>query len=154
MQMNDEIVTVPVEVEHTASVPVDALNETPEPELDPNRLIEADVQLQREEQETERARIAARTAVKIAQINAEEPPEWQNAIQECLTRLTALEAMMIANQQSSTPTQSTVVVTEPEAPIVEETTIEEPPEESAEVTPEPREAPEAEAPARPRRRWI
>ena len=151
--MSDETVMVPVEVEHTATVPIEAVQPA-EPELDPNRLIEADVQLQREEQETERARIAARTAVKIAQIEAEEPPEWQNAIQECLTRITALEAM-VANRQSSIPTQSTVVITEPEAPIVETPEPEpEHPEESEEAMPENQGVPEVEGPPKRKRRWI
>lgn len=145
-----------VTVEVPAEIVEEAIEEAAPPEIpvDPNTLIQADVEIARQQEETERARIDARMAVKIAEINAENQ-EWRNNIQECLTRLEAkIEAM--ENRQSSTP--PITIVTEPEAPTIVETAPESEPEpESADPMPVNPEVvdPEPEAPAaRPRRRWI
>lgn len=98
--------------EHAADAAADAAvaaaAEPPQP--NPDALIAADVAIATEQETTERARIEGRTAVRIAELQQEEPP-WLNDIRASLTRLeTTLEAL-IANPLQSTP-QPSVVITQ------------------------------------------
>lgn len=145
-----------ITVEVPAEIVEEAVAEAAPVEIpvDPNALIHADVEIARQQEETERARIDARMAVKIAEINAENDA-WRNAIQASLASLETRVAAM-ENHQSSTP--AITIVTEPEAPTIVETAPEPEPEPESDdpmpVSPEAV-APAPEAPAaRPRRRWI
>lgn len=129
-----------------------------EPEIDPNALIAADVAIAQQQEETERARIAARAEVKIAELQTEEPP-WLSSIQASLTRLEE-RIEELANRQSSTPAIINAIATEPVAEPPEpenlgaaEAAPEEAPTEQNPAEPEPEPEPAA-APARQRRRWI
>ena len=132
--------------------------EASEMQPDPNALIEADVAIAREEEETKRARIAANAQVEIAELNQQEP-SWLSDIREFLARMEA-RMEIIESRLSSTPPASVIVENnqvpkpDPSSEVVEdrrEAEIEPPAE--AEVEPEQVE-PEPQAPAKPRRRWI
>lgn len=104
-----------------------------------------------QEQETERAKIAARTELKIAELQTE-PPEWLTAIVETLSRIEGMLTGLLI-QPSSSPEPETVIVTEPRAPTtvlqsdVEGDALPEPVEPAEMPDEEPKPAP------RPRRRW-
>lgn len=134
------------------------------PQPNPADIIAADVAIAQEQEATERARIEARTAVKIAELQNEEPA-WLNDLRACLTRLEMGMAALLeagTSQQSSTPAPSaeTTVIVEPKAPVITEQAgaiAEAPAAESGEVTLESNAVQDQNnppAPARPRRRWI
>lgn len=152
--------TVPVEVNHTVEIPVaepvEAAPIAPEVEVE---LIRADVDIVAQEQQTERAAIEARAAVRIAEA-ANEEPIWLADLKASLARMeeaiTALAtATIIQAAEPSTPQPSVTVVTEPTAPVVTEPVVAG--EENAVAMPEshavaaPAEVP-AEAPVIPVRR--
>lgn len=87
-----------------------------EPQIDPNALLAADVEIARIEGETERARIEARAETRIAELNAEEPA-WLNDMRASLARMEAMLAML---QSSTPPTTAVTMVAEPAAPVVVE----------------------------------
>jgi hypothetical protein len=130
-----------------------------EPAIDPNALIAADVAIATEQEATERARIDARAAVKIAELQQEEPP-WLNDIRECLTRLETMLAAM-ASPSQSTPAPSIEIIQD--SPTIVEgenpgANVAGPEAAAAEVEAEvvPEAVAEAPAPAPARRgpRWI
>src|SRR4051812_15269543 len=89
-----------------------------ETKIDPV-IVAAEVEMQRQEEETARARIEANSAVKIAEIQAE-APQWQT---ELISRIEALEMAMTvltASQSSTQPATAATVVVEPTAPTVVE----------------------------------
>lgn len=124
-------------------------------------IVAAEVEMQRQEEETARARIEANSAVKIAEIQAE-APQWQT---ELISRIEALEMAITAltvSQASTPPTTAATVVVEPTAPTVVENSGGDggalPAAETSEPMPvvEPENVssdPPAPAPAR-RQRWI
>jgi hypothetical protein len=104
-----------------------------------------------EEQATERAKIAARTELKIAELQAEEP-EWLTRLLEILARIEGMLTTQLI-QPPSPPEPETVIVEKPEAPtlVVQNDEADgprgdpvEPAEVAEELKPEPK----------PRRRWV
>jgi hypothetical protein len=144
-----------------AEVAAEAAKDAAEqPALDSNAVIAAEVAIASEEEATERARIAGRTEIKIAELQQEEP-SWLNDIRACLTRLETMVAeAMAASRPSSTPQPSVAVITD--SPTIvegENNAASEAGLAAAETEPEAAVEPEAvmeppAQPARPARRWI
>ena len=126
------------------------------PQPSPDAQLAADMAIGHELEETERERIRARTEIKLAEIQAAEPP-WLVEIRECLVRLETMVAAMSLTQSTQPPS---VAIVEPPAPVVttEPVAIVETPAEPAVAVATPASpevpVPAAAEPARRKSRWI